>query len=181
MNVPASIAKKEMLPAAQANPASLADYQVLANIGGRFRVVDPYMIDWRTVDMRKIQIRQPPGERNALGNIKFMFPNPYSVYLHDTPSKSLFQRDYRAFSHGCMRVMDPMSFADALLVNEPKISSATLKKLIGGPETQVNLTHHVPVHITYFTAWVDDDGSLVLRDDLYGHDKRIEAALGLTS
>ena len=78
------------------------------------------MIDWYSVDIRKIQIRQPPGERNALGNIKFMFPNQYDVYLHDTPSKSLFQRDYRAFSHGCMRVMDPMAFADALLAERAR-------------------------------------------------------------
>ena len=114
------------------------------------------MVDWRTVDMRRIQIKQPPGERNALGSIKFLFPNPYAVYLHDTPSKSLFQKDYRAYSHGCMRVMNPWDFADALLTYDPTVSADGLKKLIGGPERQVNLTRHIPVHITYFTAWVDD-------------------------
>ncbi|MEO8666990.1 MAG: L,D-transpeptidase family protein [Bauldia sp.] len=181
-NVPASIAKKEMLPAAQANPASLSGYEVLANIGGKYRPVDPYTVDWYRVDIRKIQIRQPPGERNALGSIKFMFPNPYDVYLHDTPSKSLFQRDYRAFSHGCMRVMDPMAFADALLSEDGgRVSSATLKKMIGGPERMVKLSRKVPVHITYFTAEVDESGNLALHADLYGHDKRIEAAFGLAS
>ena len=90
------------------------------------------MVDWSTVDMRRIQIKQPPGERNALGSIKFLFPNPYAVYLHDTPSKSFFQRDYRALSHGCMRVQNPWDFAAALLKNDPNVSVAQLKKLVGG-------------------------------------------------
>ena len=178
-NVPASIALKEMLPTIRANGGNIRGYQVYANIKGRFRAVDPRMIDWHTVDMRKIQIKQPPGERNALGAVKFMFPNKYAVYLHDTPSKSLFQRDYRAYSHGCMRVMDPWSFADALLSRDPGWNAARLKKLVGGPERRVDLPHHINVHITYFTAWVDADGTLQVRDDIYGHDKRIEKALGL--
>jgi murein L,D-transpeptidase YcbB/YkuD len=98
-HVPASIAKKEMLPAAQANPASLSNYEVFYNFNGKYRQIDPYSVDWYNVDIRRVQIRQPPGERNALGSIKFMFPNKYDVYLHDTPSKSLFQKDYRAYSH----------------------------------------------------------------------------------
>lgn len=178
-NVPASIATKEMLPQVQANPAALSGYEVFANIGGRFRPIDPTMVDWFNVDMRKIQIRQPPGERNALGSIKFMFPNAYAVYLHDTPSKSLFQRDFRAFSHGCVRVMDPMTFADALLVNEPSLNAAKLEKMKGGPERRVNLTQKVPVHLTYFTAWVGEDGTLDIRDDVYGHDARMKKALAL--
>lgn len=181
-NVPASIAVKEMLPQIQANPGkALSGYQVFANIGGRFRAVDPWTVDWHNVDMRRIQIKQPPGERNALGSIKFMFPNPYAVYLHDTPSKSLFQKDYRAYSHGCMRVMNPWEFATALLDHDPNVSAASLQKLVGGRETQVNLTHQIPVHITYFTAWVDDSGKLQLRSDVYGHDRRMEKAFGLPS
>lgn len=178
-NVPASIAVKEMLPKIQSNPGALNGYQVFANIDGRFRAVDPMMVDWQTVDMRRIQIKQPPGERNALGSIKFMFPNPFSVYLHDTPSKSFFERDYRALSHGCMRVQNPWEFANALLADDPIVSTARLKKLVGGPETRVNLTNEIPVHITYFTAWVDETGELKVRDDIYGHDARIEKALGL--
>ncbi len=181
-NVPASIAVKEMLPQIQANPGrALAGYQVFASIGGRFRAVDPYTVDWRSVDMRRIQIKQPPGERNALGSIKFMFPNPYAVYLHDTPSKSLFAKDYRAYSHGCMRVMNPWDFAAALLTYDPNVSAASLKKLVGGKETQVNLSRHIPVHITYFTAWVDDSGKLQLRSDVYGHDREMEQAFGQPS
>ncbi len=180
-HVPQSIAKKEMLPAAQANPASLSGYEVFANVGGTYRPVDPFMVDWYRVDIRKIQIRQPPGERNALGSIKFMFPNSYDVYLHDTPSKSLFQRDYRAFSHGCVRVMDPMAFADALLSEDSSMNAAKLKKMIGGGERMVKLSRHIPVHLTYFTAEVDESGRLDLHPDLYGHDKRIQQALALAA
>ena len=176
-NIPSSIAIKEMLPQIQANPGALRGYQVFANLNGHFQAVDPYMIDWQTVDMRRIQIKQPPGEKNALGSIKFMFPNPFDVYLHDTPLKSLFAKDYRAFSHGCMRVQNPWDFAAVLLQDDPKVTVAQLKKLVGGPETQVDLTHDIPVHITYFTAWVDDNGKLETRPDLYGHDKEIEAGL----
>jgi murein L,D-transpeptidase YcbB/YkuD len=137
------------------------------------------MVDWSSVDMRRIQIKQPPGERNALGSIKFLFPNPYAVYLHDTPSKSFFERDYRALSHGCMRVMNPWDFAAALLQHDPNVSVAHLRKLVGGKETAVNLTTHIPVHITYFTAWVDTAGDLQVRSDLYGHDREVEKGLGL--
>ena len=178
-NVPASIALKEMLPKLMANPAALRSYQVFANMNGRFQIVDPMMVDWSSVDMRRIQIKQPPGDDNALGSIKFLFPNPYAVYLHDTPSKSFFQRDYRALSHGCMRVQNPWDFAAALLKHDPKVSVAQLKKLVGGRETAVNLTTKIPVHITYFTAWVDSDGTLQTRPDVYGHDQRMELALGV--
>lgn len=181
-NVPASIALKEMLPTLQRSGGGVRGYEFFAKIRGRFRPVNPRFINWHTVDMDNIQIRQPPGERNALGAIKFMFPNRYAVYLHDTPSKALFEREQRAFSHGCMRVMDPMGFADVILAREPNgWNAARLKKLIGGPERKVDLPVHIPVHITYFTAWLDEAGNLQVRDDLYGHDGRIAAALGLTS
>jgi len=180
-HVPQSIIGNEMMPEIMGDPTVLyrQNFEVFANIGGRFREVDPMLVDWYTVNPRQIQIRQRPGGGNALGNIKFMFPNKYDVYLHDTPSKSLFQRDYRAFSHGCMRVMNPMDFADALLTEEPDLSVARIKKLIGGREQRLDMARHVPVHITYFTAWADDDGKLQLRDDLYGYDARVLKALGL--
>ncbi len=179
-NVPSSIATKEMLPKAIANPGSLAGYQVFENLDGTFRPVDPTQVDWSSVDMRRIQIKQPPGDDNALGSIKFLFPNPYAVYLHDTPSKSFFARDYRALSHGCMRVQNPWDFAAVLLQDDPNVSVAKLKALVGGKETAVALTHKIPVHITYFTAWIDDSGELQLRNDLYGHDKHMEQMLGLS-
>jgi murein L,D-transpeptidase YcbB/YkuD len=106
-----------------------------------------------------------------------MFPNRYSVYLHDTPAKSLFQKDYRAYSHGCMRVMNPMEFAEALLAEEPELNSSYLESLYGSRERRVDLTRKIPVHVTYFTSWVDESGDLQFRDDLYGHDRRIEERL----
>ncbi len=178
-NVPASIAVKEMLPKLQAGGGALNGYQVFANLDGRFRPVDPTQVDWSTIDMRRVQIKQPPGEANALGSIKFLFPNPYAVYLHDTPSKSFFQRDYRALSHGCMRVMNPWDFAASLLRDDPNVSVSQLKSLVGGKETAVALTHHIPVNITYFTAWIDADGALQLRNDVYGHDKHMKQMMGL--
>ena len=176
--VPASIAQNEMLPEVRANPSALSGYEVSTLVNGSFRPVNARKINWSTVDMRKIRIRQPPGRGNALGRVKFMFPNKYSVYLHDTPSKSLFKRDYRAFSHGCVRVMNPMEFAEALLTREAGRDSAYLESLYGSSEKQVNLKTKIPVHITYFTAWVDELGELQTRDDLYGHDRRIAKGVG---
>jgi murein L,D-transpeptidase YcbB/YkuD len=179
-NVPSSIAVKELLPKLLANPGALNGYQVFVNYNGHFQIVDPTSVDWQNVDMRRIQIKQPPGNDNALGSIKFLFPNPYAVYLHDTPSKSFFLRDYRALSHGCMRVQNPWDFAAVLLQGEPNVTVAGLKAMVGGPEREVPLAHHIPVHITYFTAWVDGDGTLQIRNDLYGHDKHMEQMLGLS-
>jgi murein L,D-transpeptidase YcbB/YkuD len=175
-NVPVSIIRNEMLPSIRKN-GGLRGYQVYAKVRGKFRAVNPGSVNWRNVDARSIQVRQPPGARNALGEVKFLFPNQYDVYLHDTPSKSLFQQDRRAFSHGCVRVMNPWDFAGALLSGTDQVSAAALRKRVGGGESWVNLDHHIPVHITYFTAWVDDAGKLQLRDDVYGHDKRLAAAL----
>ncbi len=178
-NVPASIVRNEMLPKIRSG-SGLRGYQVFANIRGKYRAVDPRSINWRKVDARKIQVRQPPGAANALGQVKFLFPNKHNVYLHDTPSKSLFDREVRAYSHGCVRVMNPWDFAEALLAGSDGIGAAALRKRVGGGESWANLEQPVPVHITYFTAFVDRTGKLQLRDDIYGHDKRLAAALGLS-
>ncbi|MBN9023395.1 MAG: L,D-transpeptidase family protein, partial [Rhizobiales bacterium] len=178
-NVPASIVRNEMLPKIRSG-SGLRGYQVYANVRGKFRAVDPRSVNWRKVDARKIQVRQPPGASNALGQVKFLFPNKHDVYLHDTPSKSLFERDVRAYSHGCVRVMNPWDFAEALLAKSDQISGAAIRKRVGGGESWVNLDRHIPVHITYFTAFVDAGGKLQVRDDIYGHDKRVAAALGLS-
>ncbi|MHA1547343.1 MAG: L,D-transpeptidase family protein [Alphaproteobacteria bacterium] len=178
-NVPASIARKEFLPAMLQNSSALNGYNVYANIKGHFRQVDPLKVNWSSVDMRKIQIKQPPGARNALGRVKFMFPNKHAVYLHDTPSKSLFKKDVRAFSHGCVRVNNPWDFAEALLDADPNLTGEIVQKMVGGREKQLNLDEHIPVHITYFTAWIDADSELQIRRDLYGHDTRMKKALGL--
>ncbi|AXS41848.1 L,D-transpeptidase family protein [Breoghania sp. L-A4] len=177
-NVPRSIASKEMLPRIQQDPVSFfarSGYEVLS----RGRQVHPLDVNWWNGSLSSVRIRQRPGAGNALGRIKFMFPNRHSVYLHDTPSKSLFNRSVRAFSHGCVRVFEPMKFADALLVEENDWDAQRLTRLFGGRSRQVNLTRHIPVHITYFTAWVDDAGVLQRRSDIYGHHQKLIKALGL--
>ena len=125
----------------------------------------------------QISLRQPPGERNALGFIKFLFPNQHSVYLHDTPNRSLFSASKRAMSHGCVRVDDPFRFADAVLPDE--WSEARLKKLIGRGERTINLSAKLPVHLAYFTAYLDDSGVYRTLPDIYGYDARMKSALGL--
>jgi murein L,D-transpeptidase YcbB/YkuD len=182
-NVPASIVSNEMLPEIRRNPYGYfakRGYQVLVRSGGRMRVVDPGRIDWWMVNPRSVAIRQVPGDHNALGRIKFMFPNQHSVYLHDTPSKKLFERDVRAFSHGCVRVDNPLEFADAILpVAAPKWNSERLEKLYGGPERRINLDKPIPVHLAYFTRFVDADGGLGRAEDLYGYDRRLSERTGV--
>jgi murein L,D-transpeptidase YcbB/YkuD len=160
-NVPRSIIRKEMLPKLAKDP----DY--LTRLG--FEV---------TQHGDTISVKQPPGERNALGRIAFMFPNEHSVYLHDTPSRTLFTASRRAFSHGCVRVDQPMRLAE--LVMGGGWSEQRFRSLIGGgSERTLFLPHPLPIHIEYFTAFVDEAGDLKMREDLYGHVRRLESALGL--
>jgi murein L,D-transpeptidase YcbB/YkuD len=175
-NVPASIVSKEMMPAVRSNPGffSRGGYQVFALVGGRYRQINPYWVNWHMVSPRQIQVRQVPGDFNALGRIKFMFPNQHDVYLHDTPSKKLFERDDRALSHGCVRVDRPLEFADAMLpVAAPDWNSTRLKDLYGKSERLVKFETPVPVHLSYFTAAVSPDRSLRLFEDIYGYDARM--------
>lgn len=128
---------------------------------------------------KNIGLRQPPGPRNALGYIKFLFPNRHSVYLHDTPNRSLFSSASRAMSHGCVRVDDPFRFADAVLPEE--WTAARLKKLVGHGERTITLPEKLPVHLGYFTAFVDDGGTYRTLPDLYGYDAKMKTQLGLTA
>ncbi|KAB1077652.1 L,D-transpeptidase family protein [Methylobacterium soli] len=159
-NVPPSILKNEFLPGLARDPnyAARRGYQVVRHGNA-------------------ISVRQPPGERNALGFIKFMFPNNHAVYLHDTPNRSLFSASHRAMSHGCVRVDDPFRFADAVLPDA--WSSERLKKLIGKGERSIRLSEKLPVHLAYFTAYLDDSGQYRTLPDLYGYDARMRTALGL--
>src|SRR5690606_7979739 len=125
------------------------------------------------------RVRQRPGPGNSLGQIKFLFPNKHDVYLHDTPSKSLFSRSFRAYSHGCVRVENPMEFADALMANEPNISRASLEAMFGSSERWVNPTQQIPVHLAYFTVKVTEGGELVSFGDVYGHNAALIEAMGL--
>jgi len=159
-NVPQSIIKKEFMP----------------KTGGDVGAMTSHGYEVSTRDGHYV-VRQPPGEKNALGRIKFLFPNDYAVYLHDTPSKSLFATAKRAYSHGCVRVDQPFSFAATIL--GAKYSEERLKAMIGPNERYINLPTSLPVHIEYFTTYVDDSGRLQMRDDLYGYSHKVKIALGL--
>ncbi len=155
-NVPSSIVKKEILPAMNKNHNYLAKHhmEIIGNNGG---IPD---------------IRQLPGNDNSLGKVKFLFPNSFNIYFHDTPAKDLFQKDKRAFSHGCIRLSDPVKMANYLLKDDPRWSPASIDSAMNsGKEKYVKIKTPVPVLITYYTAWVDDDGLLHFADDIYGHDK----------
>ena len=126
-----------------------------------------------------ISIRQPPGERNALGRIKFIFPNQYAVYMHDTPTRHLFGSVRRAFSHGCVRVDQPFKFAEEVLGPDHGWSEEKLKKMLGNSERRVSLPASLPIHMAYFTASVDTAGELKTFEDLYGYARETKALLGL--
>jgi murein L,D-transpeptidase YcbB/YkuD len=131
-------------------------------------------------DDGSIRMYQPPGDRNALGRLRFNFPNKFLVYQHDTPDKHLFDKTSRAYSHGCMRVQDPLKYAEVLLsLTMPKegYTQERLRRMYGSEEININFPNPLPVHITYQTAFVDSGGNLVIRDDIYGIDARVEAAL----
>jgi murein L,D-transpeptidase YcbB/YkuD len=178
-NVPPSIATNEIKPHLLANPGYLASQNMEMLYGGK--VVNASAIDWTTTNINNFHVRQKPGGGNALGQIKFLFPNEHDVYLHDTPSKSLFARSYRAYSHGCVRVQNPMEFADALLrTSNPQITVASLESLFGPTEKWVNIPNDVPVHIAYFTLRVDEDGTIRSYGDVYGMNKRLKELLGLS-
>ncbi|TCO69811.1 L,D-transpeptidase family protein [Rhodovulum euryhalinum] len=176
-NVPRSIAVNEYLPRMQANPNAHGYLQL---VDGSGRVVSRGAIDFARYTARNFpfDLKQPPSRGNALGLVKFMFPNPYNIYLHDTPSKSLFDREVRAFSHGCIRLGDPFDFAYALLAaqtDDPKGFFAA--KLATGRETRVDLEQPLPVHIIYRTAVTDPRGRMQYRRDVYGRDAAIFEAL----
>jgi murein L,D-transpeptidase YcbB/YkuD len=127
-----------------------------------------------------VTVRQPPGERNALGHVKFMFPNRHAVYLHDTPGRHLFARQERALSHGCVRVEHPLRLASAILTEGvgPEWTESRLRGMVGYGERMIRLTQKVPVHLTYFTQQVDASGQLVSFDDIYGFNRLVRQALG---
>ena len=176
-NVPRSITVKEYLPMLQKNPNAAGQLRIVDRRG---RVVDRGSVDFTqfTAGNFPFSMSQAPSEDNALGLVKFMLPNPWNIYLHDTPSKSLFDKEVRAFSHGCIRLGDPFGFAYTLLApqtDDPEGEFA--RQLSTKAETTIPLAQHVPVHIVYFTAWPDARGQIEYRRDVYGRDGRIFDAL----
>lgn len=185
-NVPRSIAAKEMMPEIRQDPNYFFrnGLQVIYITGGQEFLIDPRSVDWRLFDGETMpfRFRQPPGGGNALGRVKFMFPNKHAVYLHDTPTRNLFARSVRAYSHGCVRVDRPMEFADALMSREDSAHRERVRKMVAGGENgTLDLTRHVPVHLTYFTVWVDEAGEARKRADIYDYDQRMKASMGLGS
>jgi murein L,D-transpeptidase YcbB/YkuD len=170
-NVPNSIAMDEIWPNARKNPGYLRSrhYEVLTGWGDDAEVISPSEIDWDK--LRQYRIRQKPGPWNSLGRVKFMFPNDYAIYLHDTPANHLFQEYSRAYSHGCIRVEEPAWLADWLF---PQLERQDVKNKMNNTNRDVvSLEDEVPVYIFYLTSFVDDNGNINFREDLYELDKRL--------
>lgn len=176
-NIPNSIKVKELLPGLLQGRDMISGKGYRVEYGGRD--VDPYSVNWATTDIRNFHIYQPPGGSNALGRVKFLFPNKHAVYLHDTPSKYLFKKKKRAFSHGCVRIRNPMKFAELLLGEDKGWSPSEIEQMrrSNPRENQIALTTKIPVHIGYFTAIVDDNGKTTFYDDIYDYEKLIQMGL----
>lgn len=175
--VPRSIIVKEYLPLLQRNPNAVSHLQV---VDSRGRVVPRGAVNFAAYSAGSFpfSMRQPPSDGNALGKVKFMFPNPYNIYLHDTPTKNLFAHEVRAYSHGCIRLGRPFDFAYALLARQSSDPVATFQaELDSGRESTVKLDQKVPVHLVYFTAWPEAQGEMGYRRDIYGRDAAILKAL----
>jgi murein L,D-transpeptidase YcbB/YkuD len=175
--VPRSIVVNEYLPRLRSNPNAVSHIEITDSRGRR---VNRGSVDFSQYTARTFpfNMRQPPSRGNALGLVKFIFPNQYNIYLHDTPAQNLFGREVRAFSHGCIRLNDPFDFAYALLAAQEADPEAFFQaKLRTGAESRVDLVQPVPVHIVYRTAFTDVRGTLNFRRDIYGRDGRIWNAL----
>ena len=183
-NIPESIATKEIFPKIMKDP----DYRLRQNIevvkvGKRTEVVDPSKINWDDAPAAfQYQLRQKPGPKNSLGLVKFLFPNEFNVYLHDTPADNLFDRFTRNFSHGCVRVERPLELASYLLHDQPEWTAEKIETAMhSDSETHVALKTPVAVHIVYWTAWVDSTGVLQIRPDVYGYGYPARAAARVSS
>lgn len=177
--IPDSIAKKEVIPGLIKDPNYLSNrgYEVRKNFRLKRPPLDASKINWsrvlRSGQTKKYKFMQPPGPRNALGKIKFKFPNRFAVYLHDTPNHKLFKKYPRAFSHGCVRVSQPYALLATFAKYERSVNYTRAKRILRGKEkTQLNLSSPVPVHITYLTARIKSDGLVHYLPDVYGYDAK---------
>lgn len=175
--VPESIKVNELLPRLRAGGNPIAGRGLEIRRNGRS--IDPWDIDWYTRDIRNYEVYQPPGPSNVLGVVKFMFPNKHAVYLHDTPSKSLFNEATRTFSHGCVRVRNPVRLAEVLMAEDKGWDERKVRDLLDrGPENNdVALDRPIPIHLTYFTVWISDSGEVRRFADVYGHEQRIKLGI----
>ena len=181
-HVPPTIAIEDKLPLIRRDPGyvSRQHFKLFRHGEGGVTRVDPMSVDWSSVSARNFpyQLRQDPGPRNALGRVKFMLPNPYHVYLHDTPARELFAKTERAFSSGCIRLENPMELAEYLLRDDPQWSR---QKIVTSSKREaeqvVHLPARIPVHLLYWTAWANEDGVVHFRKDIYDRDKVLDKAL----
>jgi murein L,D-transpeptidase YcbB/YkuD len=174
--VPKSIQSKELLPKIQEDSGYIdsQNFRVFDTVTGQH--VDPATINWHSEDAMtgRYKLRQKPGNGNALGAVKFLFPNPYDVYLHDTNKPALFAKQVRALSHGCVRIPDAVSFAEAILATDPAWSRERIDAILQkGVNRVFTLQQPVPVYLVYQTAWVGEQGEIEFRNDIYGRDRRI--------
>ena len=181
-NIPRKLAIEDILPKIRRDPDYLSRrrIKVFENWRKGAEEIDPQAVDWSRVhpDNFHYKFRREPGPHNDLGRVKFMFPNKFAVYLHDTPSRRLFQKTRRGFSSGCIRVEKPIELAELLLADNPRWSRHDILKAIKSEKNQVvRLRNQIPVHILYWTAWVDDVGNVHFLNDIYKRDKPLDYAL----
>jgi murein L,D-transpeptidase YcbB/YkuD len=176
-NVPDSIKVRELYPSLARGGTYFQKQGLRMTKNGR--QVDPYNVDWSTADIRQFDVQQPPGGANVLGQYKFTFHNKHIVYMHDTPTKNLFNQASRPFSHGCMRIRNPGHFAEVVLDYDKGWTPEKVAEIVNGEavETPIALDKKIPVHVAYFTQWVDDAGELQSFKDVYGHEQRVMLAL----
>lgn len=176
--VPRSIFRDDILPRLRRDPEYLErlGMRLFSSLNGNGSEVDAAGVDWAAVDGNSFPyiLRQGPGPHNALGRVKFLLPNRYGIFLHDTPDRALFSQPARAFSSGCIRLEDPIELARYVLADEERWSRAGLEAAVAqGRPLGLTLPEPIPVYLVYWTAWVDEAGVLQLRDDIYGRDRRL--------
>lgn len=175
---PPSILNNEILPALKKDANYLKKENMEAVDASTKKVVDVSGVDWSKYSKIPYIIRQKPGNSNSLGWVKFIFPNEHNIYFHDTPSRNLFEKESRSFSHGCIRVAEPKRFATYLLRNDTTFTAEKIDSLYYlGRETYVKLEEKIPVYLVYFTAWVDSNGLIHFSRDIYNHDAKLEKTL----
>jgi murein L,D-transpeptidase YcbB/YkuD len=176
--VPESIKVRELWPNLRRGGGMFRQHELqLQSKDGQ--PLDYRAIDWRTADIRDYEVVQPPGRRNVMGVVKFTFPSQHTIFMHDTIDKWMFASKQRTTSHGCLRLRNPMRMAEVVLAEdkgwEPERVQASMRE--GAANNEIVIEKKIPMHLVYFTAWVDDDGKLKTFNDIYGHEKRITLAI----
>jgi murein L,D-transpeptidase YcbB/YkuD len=176
-SVPSTIAREDIQPHLISNPLYALEHKNVRMYKDGVEI-DPTTIDWRHTSVRQFRLTAPPGPRNPLGTVKFLFPNRFDVYLHDTSEPRLFAKTERAFSSGCVRVSDPASLSNWLLSDKPNWSDEKRRSILDSRrQTRLNMENPVPVYISYITAWLGEDGRPVFRPDIYNRDAALAAAI----